>query len=148
MEESISDLVHSHCVLQSMSTPIVCSPLQVVSNAKGKLRLVIDLRYLHVNQCLVQYKFKYEGLSLIPTLIKQGDFVFTFDLKSGYHYVDINEEFQSYFGFSWGIASHKSITYFVSYLLVCLLLAMYLPSPQTFGKTLEIYGPAGYCINR
>ena len=65
VEESIGDLVQSRCVQESMSTPTVCSPLQVVANARGKLRLVIDLRYL--NQFLVQRKFKYEGINLIPT---------------------------------------------------------------------------------
>ena len=25
----------------------------------------------------------------------------TFDLKPGYHYIDISEEIQTYFGFSW-----------------------------------------------
>ena len=59
----------------------VCSPLQVVKNAKGKLRLVIDLRY--VNRFLNQYKFKYEGLDLISSLFKKGNFAFSFDLKSG-----------------------------------------------------------------
>ena len=28
--------------------------------------------------------------------------MFTFDLKSGYHHVDIHEDFQTYLGFSWG----------------------------------------------
>ena len=57
VEESIGDLVHSRCARESMSCPIVCSPLLVVENAKGKLRLVIDLRF--VNQFLIQCKFKW-----------------------------------------------------------------------------------------
>ena len=55
VEESIGDLVHSRCARESMSCPIVCSPLLVVENAKGKLRLVIDLRY--VNQFVIQCNF-------------------------------------------------------------------------------------------
>ena len=46
VEESIGDLVHSRCARESMSCPVVCSPLLVVENAKGKVRLVIDLRYV------------------------------------------------------------------------------------------------------
>ena len=46
VKESIGDLVQSHCVRESLSCPKVCSPLQVVKNAKGKLRLVIDLASL------------------------------------------------------------------------------------------------------
>ena len=47
VEESIGDLVHSCCARESMSCPMVCSPLLVVENAKGRLRLVIDLRYVN-----------------------------------------------------------------------------------------------------
>ena len=87
VKESIGDLVQSHCIRESLSCPKVCSPLQVVKNAKGKLRLVIDLRY--VNQFLNQYKF---GLHLIPSLFKKGNFACTFDLISGYHHIDIHKE--------------------------------------------------------
>ena len=59
-----------------MSCPVVCSPLLVVENAKRKLRLVIDLHY--VNQFLIQCKCKYEGLDIISSLFRKGDFVFPF----------------------------------------------------------------------
>lgn len=36
------------------------NPLTVSVNAKGKERLILDLR--HVNQCVVLYKFKLEGI--------------------------------------------------------------------------------------
>ena len=78
---------------------MVRSPLQVVTNAKGKQQLIIDLRY--VNQYLVQYKFKHEGVNVIPSLFQRGDFMITFNLKSGYHHVDINEDCWAYLGFSW-----------------------------------------------
>ena len=68
----------------------VCSPLLVVKNATGKRRLVIDLRV--VNQCLPKRKFKYEGLNLVPDLCNKDDYFVTFDLKSGYHHVDIQED--------------------------------------------------------
>ena len=98
--EAIQELVESGCAARVSSYPTVCSPLQVVVNAKGKRRLVIDLRY--VNQYLHLTKFKYEGINLIPSLFSKGDHMFTFDLKSGYHHVDIHEDFQTYLGFSWG----------------------------------------------
>ena len=41
VKDSIQELVQATCVQESLSCPTVCSPLQVVSNAKGKLRLVI-----------------------------------------------------------------------------------------------------------
>jgi hypothetical protein len=54
-----------------------------------------------VNQYLVRYKSKYEGLNVIPSLFQKGDFMTTFDLKSGYHHVNINQDCWPYLGFSW-----------------------------------------------
>ena len=71
----------------------------MVTNAKGKQWLVIDLRY--INQYLNQYKFKYEVLNIVASLFHQGGYMFTFDLKSGYHHVDINVDSWPYLGFSW-----------------------------------------------
>ena len=34
-------------------------------------------------------------------LFEKGDYLFSFDLKSGYHHVDIAEVHQKYLGFSW-----------------------------------------------
>ena len=61
---------------------------------------MIDLWY--VNLFLPIQKFKYEGLNLVPQLFQKEDFLFTFDLKSGYYYVDIHEDCWPYLGFSWG----------------------------------------------
>ena len=96
---AIEELILANCIAECVECPLVCSPLQVVSNAKGKRRLVIDLRY--INQYLHQCKFKYEGLNVLPPLFQQGDFMITFDLKSGYHHVDIHKDFSPYLGFSW-----------------------------------------------
>lgn len=59
---AIEELVSASCVVECKDCPTVCSPLMVVHNARGKRRLVIDLRV--VNQCLPKQKFKYEGLNL------------------------------------------------------------------------------------
>ena len=39
------------------------------------------------------------------------DFLFKFDLKSGYHHLDIFEPHQKYLGFAWGVGGNMS--YFV-----------------------------------
>ena len=69
VSRAIDELVSGRCVVECGSYPVVCSPL---SNAAGKQRLVLDLRY--VNQFLPDSKFKYEGLELVPTLFNSGDF--------------------------------------------------------------------------
>ena len=78
--------------------PVVCSPLSAVHSASKKMRLVIDLR--HVNECLWKQKFKYEDMAL--QLMKSGDYMVCFDLKSGYHYIDVHPSHHwTYLGFSW-----------------------------------------------
>lgn len=37
----------------------------------------------------------------MPDLFRKGEYFFAFDLKSGYHHVDIHEDCQQYLGFSW-----------------------------------------------
>ena len=110
VEEAIQELVESGCAIGVPTFPVVCSPLQVVVNVKGKRRLVIDLRY--VNQYLRLIKFKYEGLNLIPMLFSKGDYAFSFDLKSGYHHVDIHKDSQTYLGFSWGEGANRKFYVF------------------------------------
>ena len=73
------------------------SPLGVVKGAR-KLRLILDLR--QVNVCLKKYRFKLEDIRTAAKLFRVGDFVITFDLKSGYHHVDMAEDHWRYLGFS------------------------------------------------
>ena len=105
VEEAIRKLLAARCIKQCSECPSVCSPLSVVINARGKKRLVLDLRY--VNQFILMSKFKYEGLNVVPQLFSKGDFFITFDLKSGYHHVDIHDDCWSYLGFSWGSGPNK-----------------------------------------
>ena len=79
--------------------PEVCSPLSVVSNSLGKLRLVLNLRYL--NQFLYVLKFKYEDLRIAALIFEPDEYLFKFDLKSGYHHVDIWLGHYQYLGFHW-----------------------------------------------
>ena len=72
-----------------------------MSNSSGKLRLVLNLRYL--NQFLYAPHFKYEDLHVAALLFEKHEYLFKFDLKSGYHHVDIYPEHQKYLGFQWDI---------------------------------------------
>ncbi len=64
MEEAIAQLLKAGCVLVCASSPLVCSPMQVVISGGGKKQLVVDFRY--VNQFLKKQKFQYESLELAP----------------------------------------------------------------------------------
>ena len=65
----------------------------------GGRDLVINLR--HLNRFLFNQKFEYEELRVAMLLFQKGDYLFSFDLKSGYHHVDIAEPHHKYLGFAW-----------------------------------------------
>lgn len=77
----------------------VCNPLGVVQNSSGKLRLILDLRY--VNKHLRVIKFKYEDIRTACDLFSRGDWFFKFDYKSGYHHIDIFPEHTKFLGCTW-----------------------------------------------
>ena len=95
---AIMELVRNRCVKKLDSQPFICSPLSVVKNSDGKMRLVLNLR--HLNQFLRKDKFKYEDLRVATLMVEKEDFLFKFDLKSSYHHVDIFEDHQKYLGFA------------------------------------------------
>ena len=97
VEEAISKLLKQKCIMETKEIPYCCNPLTVAESSK--LRLVLDLR--HVNPCLEKHSFKYENLKIFPELFEQGYYFSSYDLKSGYHHVSINEAHWQYLGFSW-----------------------------------------------
>ena len=99
VQESVAQLCSTGCVTEVHTRPFICSPLSVVVGRSGKERLVINLR--HLNKFLWKQKVKYEDLRVAMLLFEKGDFLFSFDLKSGYHHVDIAKEHWKYLGFSW-----------------------------------------------
>ena len=55
----------------------------------------------HVNKFLLRRSFKYEDLRITMTLFEQGELMFSFDLKSGYHHVDIAAQHYKYLDLEW-----------------------------------------------
>ena len=68
----------------------------MLENSTGKKRLVVNLR--HLNRFLWKQKFKYEDLRVAMMLLEKGDFLFSFDLKSGYHHIDKERDSLRFFG--------------------------------------------------
>ena len=79
-------------------------------------KLVVNLRYL--NRFLCKHKFKYEDLRIVTSLFERGEYMFMFDLKSGYHHIDISASQQNYLGFSWEMESKNNFMCSQYYLLV------------------------------
>ena len=65
--------------------------------------MILDLR--NVNQYLFKSKFRCEDVSIAREVLNPGDFMFSFDLKSGYHHVEIFPEHRQFLSFSWNFSS-------------------------------------------
>ena len=100
VQQSVSELLTNRCIKQVTDMPVICSPLYVVESSSGKMRFVTNLGCL--NKFLWKQKFKYEDLRIAMLLLEKGDFLFSFDLKLGYHHADIANVHHKYLGFAWG----------------------------------------------
>ncbi|CAI7812207.1 unnamed protein product [Closterium sp. NIES-54] len=98
-------------------TELTCiSPLKTVEQ-KDKCILILDLRKVNTN--LIVPKFKYEGLSRVADLARVGDWIFSIDLKSRYHHIDIHPS-------CWNQLPH------------CLLLLLTLSRPEVLWSIMSL----------
>ena len=93
------ELLHDNRAEEIISPPDIFNPLSVSVQPNGKKRLILDLR--HINLHVYKQKFKCENLNTIKNTFAKDFFVFSFDLKSGYHHVDIFPDHREYLAFSW-----------------------------------------------
>ncbi len=95
----LKKLVNSGVIKKCVQKPHI-SPINVVPK-KGinKWRLIIDLRVL--NSFITPPKFTNEKISVISSIVFQGDLLVTLDLKDGFYHVPVAHEHQKFLGFSW-----------------------------------------------
>ena len=74
------------------------SPLNVVEQS-DKLRLIIDQSFL--SDHLVFERFRFEDLRMVPTIFEQSDYLFSIDLMSAYHHVELHRSAWKFMGFEW-----------------------------------------------
>ena len=98
VNNAVEELGKAGCVRQWPHCPRVVSPLAVVPKRGGKLRLILDLRW--INLCLVQSKFKCERLLDLVTMAQRGELFVTFNLLNGYWQVDMSSETHEFLGFT------------------------------------------------
>ncbi|CAB3997154.1 Integrase recombinase xerD-like [Paramuricea clavata] len=107
VSEAIVKLLKGQYIEEQSEPPYCVNPLSV---AKGKkLRLVLDLR--NINGHLLKQSFRYEDLRSLSQLFEQNFWFFTWDLKSGYHHVDIYVAPRKFLGFSWNF--NGKLRYFI-----------------------------------
>ena len=99
VEGAISELMSRGCLREVSEYLQFCNPLHVAVKSSGKLRLILDLS--HLNKFVVKKSVKYEDLRTVLQLFSPGMFVFSFDLKSAYHHIDICEEHMKFLSFKW-----------------------------------------------
>ena len=92
VSKSIETLLDSGSIIETSYFPKVVNPLSVSTQANGKKRLILDLRY--INSHLYSDYIKFDDWKSLENYISQNCY-------SGYHHVDIFEEHQTYLGFSW-----------------------------------------------
>ena len=96
---ALQELLLGGCVVACTMKSLIVSRLMVGCSAKGKKHLVINLKYL--NQFVQKEKFRCEDVRTLLQLTKQGDWLVTFDLRSGYHHIDIHSDSQTFLAFCW-----------------------------------------------
>ena len=99
VDQAVRELLNSDRVRIVDEQPFVVNPLSVSVQPCGKKRLILDLR--HVNKSLIKQSVKYEDSKIAMSYFVKDAYMFSFDLKSGYHHIDIAQEHQTFLGFSW-----------------------------------------------
>ena len=111
VNEAILELLHSDRVMELNNPPDGVNPLSVSVQPKGKKRLILDLRY--INNFLIKRRVKYEDWKIALSYFQKGSFMITFDLKSGYHHIEIHPDHLRFLGFAWKFPGETPVRYFV-----------------------------------
>ena len=107
--EAVMKLLSFGVVEEVSKSSLRCvNPLTVAQNT-AKKRLCIDLSRCFNEQCDAQ-KFKIELTVQALASIDPGDFMFSFDLKSAYLQVPVNENFWPFLGFAIQTAAESGIS--------------------------------------
>ncbi|XP_072030100.1 LOW QUALITY PROTEIN: uncharacterized protein [Amphiura filiformis] len=113
VSQAIAELLDKGLISECNEIPLVVNPLSVSVQKSGKKRLILDLRY--VNQFLWKDKIKFEDWKVAASFLEKGDFLFSFDLKSGYHHIEIYPDHCKYLSFAW---SEGGCTKYYSFLVL------------------------------
>ena len=116
VSSAVCDLLELGLISEVLTPPTVINPLSVSVNSEGKPRLILDLR--HVNSYIPKAKFRMEDWKVFLQYLSLGGYMYKFDLKSGYHHIDICQPHQQFLGFQWALGGDRSryfcFTVFVS----------------------------------
>lgn len=91
---AITELLKVGSIVECPFPPVVVNPLSISFQFSGKKRLILDLR--HVNFFVKKFKIKFEDAKsfLQCFLARPTAWACSFDIKSGYHHIEIFESDQ------------------------------------------------------
>ena len=98
VETAITELLTTGRVREVDRPPWVVNPLSV-STKGDKNRLILDLR--HVNQFVIKQKIKFDDWKVMEHFLTPQGYLFSFDIKQGYHHIEMAPDSVEYLGFSW-----------------------------------------------
>ena len=130
VSSAVNDLLNSDLVEEIFCVPDIINPLTVSTRSSGKQRLILDLR--HINTFIYKQKFKCEDLSVATQIFDKGYYLFKFDLKSGYHHIEIFPEHRKFLAFAWDFG-----TGVFRYFQFCVLPFGLSSAPFVFTKILK-----------
>ena len=108
--------------------PKIVNPLSVQVEPTKK-RLILDCSFL--NRYVACPSFKMEDYKTALSLIDKGGYIFSFDLKDGYHHLNIHPDFRDLLGFKF---THEGRTMYARYIVAPFGLR---DIPYTFTKMLR-----------
>ena len=100
VESEIFNLIATGRVKEVFEKPHVINPL-TVSVEPTKKRLILDCR--HINKYILKNHVKFDDWKVMLDYVRKGGYMFKFDIKQGYHHIEIHPEFTTFLGFSWVI---------------------------------------------
>ena len=110
--EAVRKLVKLEILKEVGRSEVRCvNPLTVAINGVGKKRLCIDLSRC-VNEVNPAPKFKIESTLQFLQVVKAGDWMFAFDLKSAYHQIEMFREHWQFLGLALEIDGVKKFFVF------------------------------------
>ena len=95
--EAINDLLAKDLISEILKLDIV-NLLTASIQSSGKKHLILDLQY--VNHNIWKQKTKFEDWTVAIQYYNQGSFIFSYDLQSGNHQIDIFPEHRRFLSFS------------------------------------------------
>jgi len=101
VDTAIKELLDTGRILEVNQKPYCINPLSVANKSNGKHRLILDLG--HVNKHVFKDKIKFDDWKIMNEYVNDNNYSFKFDLKQGYHHIEIHPDHQKYLGFSWVI---------------------------------------------